>query len=320
MNHQPLSDGSTLLRAAAEDDARGQVHGVALFPGLTLLYIDIQSHHWPGSNALETDGKVSKKAFLLNYSLAGSCKVRFDNDSYILQKQGDLSLSGQFTQEDYFYPEGSYKGIEFLVDPAAIGPFPEWMGLDFAALTDRYDIRKRTKIGPCPSQYQTLFSDLWAMYPFGSEPPVFPAQTLAAIRLEVLGLFQRLQFEPSPFTATRRPTFRSPQLRVAEETARLLREDLRRDWTLPELAEEVGISDSSLKRYFQSIYGCSVASYQRNARMERAAELLRGPETRAMSVLDVALEVGYENQSKFAAAFKRAYGESPLEYKKNHII
>lgn len=320
MEQTILSDGGILLRATAEDDAAGQVHGVPLFPGLTLLYIDIHSPHWPGSNALGPGGKVSKEAFLLNYSLSGSCKVRFDNDSYILQRQGDLSLSGQFTQEDYFYPDGSYKGLEFLVDPAALDHFPEWMGLDFAALTDRYDIRKRTKIGPCPSQYQTLFSDLWAMYPFESEPPVFQTQELAALRLEVLGLFQRLQFAPTPFTTARRQTFRSPQLKVAEETARLLREDLRRDWTLPELAREVGISDSSLKRYFQSIYGCSVASYQRNARMERAAELLRGPETRAMSVLDVALEVGYENQSKFAAAFKRQFNESPLEYKKNHLI
>ena len=48
-------------------------------------------------------------------------------------------------------------------------------------------------------------------------------------------------------------------------------------------------------------------------RMRLAAELLRG--TR-LSVIEVAGRVGYLNQSKFSAAFRRAYGRSPLEYRR----
>lgn len=328
MERTVLSDDSILLRAAKEDDAEGFVHALWLFPGIGLLFIDIRSAHWPNDD-LTGAGGTPKNAFLLNYALSGSCKVLLDNDSYVLQKQGDLSLSGHFAKEDYFYPEGGYQGLEFFIDPAeaeralgtgAAGGFPAWFGLDFSAILRQYDIPGPTKIGVCPTSLRDTLANLWAMYPFGAEDPVFSPETLAALRGETLRLFQKLQFEPAPFTGAHRPTFRPQQIRAAEQAMTLLREDLRRDWTLPELAKHIGISESSLKRYFRQLYGCSIAAYQRGARMERAAELLRSPEHRAMSVLDVALEVGYENQSKFAAVFRRRYGESPLEYKKNALL
>ena len=329
MLQQPLSDGSILMRATEEDDAEGFVHAVWLFPGVGLMFIDIRSDHWPNEELAGPNGALQDGVLLLNYSVTGSCKALLDNDNYVLQKQGDISLSGQFATEDYFYPDGYYQGLEFFIDPVAAeqalgtgadSDIPNWFGLDFQAFTKRYDVRGRTKIGACPQAFRLLLSDLWAMYPFGAEPPAFSPETLAVLRAQTLRLLQMLLFDASPFTATHRPMFRSTQLRVAEQAARLLREDLRRDWTLPELAVKLGVSESSLKRYFQSVYDCSVAKYQRNARMARAAELLRSPDTRALSVLDVALEVGYENQSKFAAAFRRMFGESPLEYKKNAIL
>lgn len=330
MEQQTFSDGSVLLRATEEDtDVRGFVHGVPLFPGVVLLYIDIASSQWP-NNDLPVEGPSRlRQDYLLNYSVSGSCKVVLDNDSYVLQKPEDISLSGHFAKEDYFYPEGHYQGLEFLVDPKAAnralgqeaeGPLSGWFGLDFALLRKRYDLKGKTKIGTCPSVLRTSFSDLWTMYPFGEEPGALAPEVLASMRTETIRIFQHLQFDRSPFTGPRRPSFRTPQLRVAEQAANLVREDLQEDWTLPALASRLGVSESSLKRYFQNIYGCSVAAYQRTARMERAASLLIDPATRAMSILDVALEVGYENQSKFAAAFKRTYCESPLEYKKNHII
>ncbi|MBQ1706249.1 MAG: hypothetical protein II033_00630, partial [Clostridia bacterium] len=104
MNQQPLSDGSILMRATEEDDAEGFVHAVWLFPGVGLMFIDIRSAHWPNKDLTVPNGGLVKGAFLLNYSVSGSCKVLLDNNSYVLQKQGDLSVSGHFAKEDYFYP------------------------------------------------------------------------------------------------------------------------------------------------------------------------------------------------------------------------
>ena len=74
-----------------------------------------------------------------------------------------------------------------------------------------------------------------------------------------------------------------------------------------------GVSEGSVKNYFFSVYGESVSRYTARRRMALAAELLR--ETR-LSVIEVAGRAGYLNQSKFSAAFRRAYGRSPLEYRR----
>ena len=119
MNQQPLSDGSILMRATEEDDAEGFVHAVWIFPGVGLMFIDIRSFHWPNGDFDGTNGTLQDGVLLLNYSVTGSCKALLDNDNYVLQKQGDLSLSGQFATEDYFYPDGYYQGLEFFIDPVA---------------------------------------------------------------------------------------------------------------------------------------------------------------------------------------------------------
>ena len=48
--------------------------------------------------------------------------------------------------------------------------------------------------------------------------------------------------------------------------------------------------------------------------MERAAELLRAS---SLSVLGVAQSVGYGSASQFTAAFRRQYGVTPAQYRKN---
>ena len=56
--------------------------------------------------------------------------------------------------------------------------------------------------------------------------------------------------------------------------------------------------------------------YLRETRMKKAAELLS---TTKLSVAEAAEQVGYINQSKFASVFKKQFGLSPLEYRRQRI-
>ena len=49
--------------------------------------------------------------------------------------------------------------------------------------------------------------------------------------------------------------------------------------------------------------------------MEKAALLLTSTN---LSVLEIGIQVGYSNQSKFAAVFKKFYHMSPLQYR--HLL
>jgi transcriptional regulator GlxA family with amidase domain len=79
-------------------------------------------------------------------------------------------------------------------------------------------------------------------------------------------------------------------------------------WTLDRLGDEAALSRSSLHERFVHFIGQPPMQYLARWRMQLAAGWLRDTDAK---VIDVALEVGYENEAAFARAFRRAVGESP---------
>jgi transcriptional regulator GlxA family with amidase domain len=79
---------------------------------------------------------------------------------------------------------------------------------------------------------------------------------------------------------------------------------------IEELAASVGLSRRQLERLFMGETKSSPAMVYRRVRMERAKQLLI--KTKA-SLIEVALEVGFENASHFARAFAQTYGQSPTK-------
>jgi AraC-like DNA-binding protein len=80
------------------------------------------------------------------------------------------------------------------------------------------------------------------------------------------------------------------------------------------IAKQIGASESDLLRKFRAVSKTTPYSYIKNRRLEEATKLLKGSEH---SVGDVALLVGYNNFGAFSDAFKRKYGQAPLEWKKS---
>ena len=103
------------------------------------------------------------------------------------------------------------------------------------------------------------------------------------------------------------------QLETVRRVHELLTENLDRRYTIDELSRRFLINPSSLKETFKAVYGKSLAAHIKEHRMERASELLRDT---SLSVAEIAERVGYENQSKFSAEFKKQTGRLPTEYRR----
>jgi AraC family transcriptional regulator len=103
------------------------------------------------------------------------------------------------------------------------------------------------------------------------------------------------------------PGYKLRQLRewMAEHTAE--------EFSLERLAAQAGLSRFHFERLFKAAVGVSPSRYHIDLRMNEARRLLR--ETK-MSVVDVALEVGYTNPSHFAQLFRREIGLSPSDYRR----
>ena len=83
--------------------------------------------------------------------------------------------------------------------------------------------------------------------------------------------------------------------------------------TISQLAEMFHVAESSMKRCFTSIAGNSIGTFMKIKRMEAAAQLLVSEPQ--LSICEVAETAGYENQSKFSAAFKSIMGVTPFAYR-----
>jgi AraC family transcriptional regulator len=85
--------------------------------------------------------------------------------------------------------------------------------------------------------------------------------------------------------------------------------------SLADLAREAGASTSTFQRAFSRIVGESPKQYTRRLQLERAALALLGSDA---SVLDVALDAGFESHEGFTRVFSRHFGTAPSEFRKRH--
>jgi AraC family transcriptional regulator len=99
------------------------------------------------------------------------------------------------------------------------------------------------------------------------------------------------------------------QTRVADFIEAHLAEDLR----LSTLAGSVDLSPYHFARAFKQSFGQSPHRYHVGRRIERAKALLTEP---GQTITGIALAVGFAETSSFSAAFRKATGLSPRDYRR----
>lgn len=88
----------------------------------------------------------------------------------------------------------------------------------------------------------------------------------------------------------------------------LIHEKPAEPWTVDRLGHQSGLSRSMVHERFVHFIGQPPMQYLAQWRMQLAAGRLRDSDAK---VIEVALDVGYENEAAFSRAFRRAVGESP---------
>ena len=92
--------------------------------------------------------------------------------------------------------------------------------------------------------------------------------------------------------------------------------DLAGDLGLAALASEARLSRAHFQRAFSTAAGVSPSAFVARVRCERAAYLMQ---VRDASLLEIALDVGFENPDTFTRAFRRRFGAAPGTYRRRAV-
>lgn len=293
-----------LCRMPCAGGGSGLMDRWPLFPGIELLFCDF--------NAQTCFSQVEARPNVLefNHCRRGRYECRFENQTYAYLGPGEVAVNTlDHLQQWSGFPLGEYAGLSLMIDldqAEAFWAAAPCLAPDLSAIRGRlwgglHYVQAPAR-GPLAQCLEGLYQDL----PRESRLPVY--------RLRVLELLELLRTMPLEKHALRAYLPREKRERMDLVRA-ALEQDREGRLTLPQLARAHGMGVSALKEQFLAVYGLPPMTFRSQCRMRRAARLLTHTE---LSVAEIAGRLGYENASKFSAAFRRTTGEAPALYRKNH--
>jgi AraC-like DNA-binding protein len=119
------------------------------------------------------------------------------------------------------------------------------------------------------------------------------------------------------------PRADSDEERLAESLQRAMHDDRvyrTEGMSLPGLASRLAVPEYRLRRLINRRLGFrNFNAYVNSFRLDEAKTALADPERRALPVLTIALDAGFQSIGPFNRAFKDATGLTPTEYRRQHL-
>lgn len=103
-------------------------------------------------------------------------------------------------------------------------------------------------------------------------------------------------------------TFSSMQRKISQ--------NLKKKWSVAEMAELACMSPATLQRHFHRVEGCSALDYVLRLRIKYASKLLR--ETR-LNMSEIAYKSGFFDSNYFSRIFKQNTGKTPSSFRKRYL-
>lgn len=291
----------------SDDNGDAQVVVYHLFPGIEVAYSSV--HMTDFDFGLFEQGERSNYASI-HYCREGHIEQEINNE-FIYLMPGDCSISLQSEAKKMFHlPLKHYHGITIGINLGVT----ENKLFSYLESCDCSPVEALRHI--CgEASHIVLRSSETATKFFEELYEVEEDQRLDYLRVKLPELFFRMKYAKTNRSYYDRNLVPRIQVEMVKAVSNYISSNLSEKITVKHLTKEFGVSSTYLQNAFRSVYGMPVISFIRIQKMQSAAQLL----IRTNQKIDeIAEAFGYENESKFSAAFKKAMGDPPGVYRKEH--
>ncbi len=284
---------------------KGRIDTRRLYRGIELSYLALKS------DQLALPHDALEHILEINYCRAGRMGWKMGNGNTVYLGPGDYSIHTMDVCADSVMtlPNGYYEGLALCIDLDALSQNPPELlagtGITGAFLIQKFCKNSRHASFARTAQSESIFSGFYEQ----PEPLLLPYQKLKA--MELLLYLGKRDVSANEHLAD----YQAEQIEIIRNIHEQLTQHMEEHFTIESLAKQYLMNPTTLKTVFKAVYGNSIAAHTKEHRMERAAKLLLETQD---SISGIARAVGYENQSKFSAAFKEYYQILPTEYRKQH--
>ena len=133
----------------------------------------------------------------------------------------------------------------------------------------------------------------------------YSQQTLAGIVNYLIGLMYSLE-------RTNELSKNTQHMDIVSKAQMLIRDSLEKQLSIQDIAEQLGVSYSNLRKIFKEYTGMAPALYQHDLKLQRAKELLS---TTNDSIKEIAYRLNFESPDYFSSKFKTKTGMKPSDFR-----
>ena len=277
-----------------------------LFPGIELSFIHLETdkidfHHDALDHMLE-----------INYCHSGRIGWQLTNGNFVYLGPGDYALHTMKTcaESVMTLPNGDYDGLTICIDLDKLSKNPPELladtNINGTFLYDKFCKNEMFSSFSGNSETENIFRNFYGKQK-QLQHSYYQIKTL-----ELLLYLCELDFSGK----NQLSEYQSEQIELIRTIHEQLISNLDKRFTIDALSKQYLINTTTLKTMFKAVYGTSIASHVKAHRMEKAAGLLRNTQE---SIADIAIQVGYDSQSKFSASFREQYHMLPSEYRKTSL-
>lgn len=276
-----------------------------VFPGISLVYEDIHAQNCTYHR------KVSDSIFEIRHCREGRLEGKTQNEFFYMEA-GDLSVcKPQKIINKSYYPLHHYHGITIIIDvektPQCLSCFLEDVNVEPKYLMDKFCNMSDTFVARSMSSISHVFDELYSV----------PENILKGyIKVKVLELMLFLTNIDIKTDEVSQRRFSQNQKNLANNISAYLLQNMDSKITLEQLSDIFLVSATQIKSSIKAVYGISLHNMIRIQKMQSAAKLLENTD---LTIVEIAGKHGYDNASKFSAAFKTIIGVTPKEYRNEPI-